>query len=464
VYSNGASGVKGDDGSGGGGGDVEDGKFGYSRSEWRDVGWLAAFIMHLLVVVALAVVYGPDLIEDADKTNDNNKQDDSNDESEESDAAIDMQTFLIVCIVSSFVGMASAFGWMQIARRYAESIIKFSLYMSIGLNLVMALVSFANGQAGLGILFLLFAAFSALWFYWVRNKIRFASVVLEISINVINDYPQSIGVSMAMLTVEIVWIVLWAFSFMSVANATDSNGLVSFLMLVSFYWGAEVLKNIVHVTTSGVAATWLFFAEPKQPTWNSWKRATTTSLGSICFGSLIVAFLSATKAVLDEMRRQNDGIGACLASCIIGCIEDLVRFFNVYAFSRVAIYGKGFVQSGKETWDLFKAKGWDLIVNDDLTGTVLAIGALFGFAISGGVAMLWAVSADVKEPLLFGFVGGLIGYFMCFLVMNVLRSAIATTFIVQAEEPEAFRAARPAMFAKLADAIRAMYPNVGQSV
>lgn len=65
---------------------------------------------------------------------------------------------------------------------------------------------------------------------------------------------------------------------------------------------------------------------------------------------------------------QDGNIAAqfCLMcmECIISCIEDLVEYFNQYAFTQVAIYGKDYCTAAKATWELVKTKGVDAIIND----------------------------------------------------------------------------------------------------
>ena len=60
----------------------------------------------------------------------------------------------------------------------------------------------------------------------------------------------------------------------------------------------------------------------------------TLSLGSICLGSLIVAFIPAARAVVSNMRQQDDGGGllACCAECLLGCIESIALYFNKWAY------------------------------------------------------------------------------------------------------------------------------------
>ena len=78
---------------------------------------------------------------------------------------------------------------------------------------------------------------------------------------------------------------------------------------------------------------------------------------------------------------------ALCAECFIGCIENLVEYFNRYAYieigmstasgrvvcdhlliSLAALYGKPYIQAAKDTWNLFKDRGIDALVNDSLVG------------------------------------------------------------------------------------------------
>jgi hypothetical protein len=154
---------------------------------------------------------------------------------------------------------------------------------------------------------------------------------------------------------------------------------------------------VVHVTVSGTFASWYFLNRasntdavslmPSNPTIGSFKRATTYSFGSICFGSLLVAAIKTLRALVHGMRRNGDNIVACLLDCILGCIERLMEYFNLYAFTQVAIYGKTYCKAAKDTWKLFKSHGIQAIINDNLIGHVLFLGAMLGgivTAIIGG--------------------------------------------------------------------------------
>jgi len=57
--------------------------------------------------------------------------------------------------------------------------------------------------------------------------------------------------------------------------------------------------------------------------------AMTTSFGSICFGSLLVAIIQALQALANAAQQEGDaGILACIAECILSCLASIVEYFN----------------------------------------------------------------------------------------------------------------------------------------
>ena len=64
--------------------------------------------------------------------------------------------------------------------------------------------------------------------------------------------------------------------------------------------------------------------------------------------------------------------------CLLSCLDKLVTYFNVYAFTQVAIYGKTYCEAANDTWALFKRVGMEAIINDDIIGGVLAFASIIG--------------------------------------------------------------------------------------
>jgi hypothetical protein len=88
-------------------------------------------------------------------------------------------------------------------------------------------------------------------------------------------------------------------------------------------------------------ATWCYVEQEAQSccspgVYSSLYRSLTYSFGSICMGSLLEAFVTALRVMIQSARNQSNerddgGFGAvllCLLECIAKCLEDVLEYFN----------------------------------------------------------------------------------------------------------------------------------------
>jgi len=239
-----------------------------------------------------------------------------------------------------------------------------------------------------------------------------------------------------------------------------SSGVV-FLFTLSFYWTSQVIANIVFVTASGVVATWYFLFPNQTPSTTvsgALKRSCWNSLGSICFGSFIIALIQTIRAMIQMSKNSNNNFLRACADCILGCIENLVNYFNTYAFARVAIYGSTYCEAAKETWELFKNKGCTMIINDDLINGVLGLACLFAAAFAAVITMVFAkVIYDLSEWYYWSLLAACIGFGLTLCAMIVVRSGVVTIFVCFADDPAVLAETKPRENEELTTAWRKRY-------
>ena len=85
--------------------------------------------------------------------------------------------------------------------------------------------------------------------------------------------------------------------------------------------------------------------QSSKPIISSAKRALTTSFGSICFGSLVIAIIQTIRALVRSVRDGNTRNAAlvflaCIAECLLQCIQSWIEFLNVVLLflKKVCIY------------------------------------------------------------------------------------------------------------------------------
>jgi len=328
-----------------------------------------------------------------------------------------------------------------------------------------------------GIFVLIAAGFTVCFLYFAKNRLAFAAVHLELACEAIRGNKMTAYVAFGTQVVQLLWMLIWVLGIygfdqkISDAGSSDTGRFISVTAWVFFlYWFCYTAQNVAHCTTSGVVGSWWFTQQPTNSVSGSLKRALTTSFGSIAFGSLIVALIQTIRFVLRSLersaRRSDNAIATaiiCCARCIIRQVEEMVRYFNKYAFIVVSLYGKNFRAAGSDVWSMFHSRGWTAIINDDLIETVLYVACL-GIAaltslVGGGVAYAQAGGnlESVYTPV---FISLLVGFFLSSTILGVVDSATKTIFVCYAKAPSALHATHPTSFYKINEAWGQFHPDV----
>ncbi|KAG8949783.1 putative choline transporter, neither null mutation nor overexpression affects choline transport [Tulasnella sp. 424] len=401
------------------------------------------------------------------------------------------------------VGALFSIIYLILVRMFTSIIMKVTLILSIALNIALAVYMWITKYYSGAIIFTIIAIFSILAFYGFWSRIPLATMLLQVTMDVANHHKSVYFVAICGLIAQAglaVWYVYtvtatyakWTpgnpscTNYSGTANATVtgatrcSSGAVAglvFFETFSFLWTSQVIGNVCLATVAGGPfGGWYYFGPkqdglmPKHPTASAFVRASTISLGSIAFGSLIVTILELIRLLLNAAQNNSDdafgAILACVAACCVGCIESLVEYFNRYAYIEIALYGKPYIPAAKDTWRLFKDRGIDALINDSLVGITLNFGgyivgilsALFGYIYLRSTKPSYNSDGQYTAPvLLFAFLIGL----QCMLTLgSAIEAGVSTIFVGLGEDPQVLAQRAPALFGMIAQA----YPNVVQGV
>ncbi|ORX91785.1 DUF580-domain-containing protein [Basidiobolus meristosporus CBS 931.73] len=474
--------------SGGGGANYSnDGKF-KPVSGFNDLWAAILFWVHLAAFVVISF-FSIRAVANASKTTPGNNTDSSQ--------LLSFNTIILFLTICG-VGFLLSTLYVIMMQRVPGALIRISFFLSVGLYFVMAAFYAVKKLYVLTVIFAIFGVLYLLAWFWWRNRIPFATIMLKTVAGVTRKYPGTIITATIGLIFHLLFCVWWSFTITGAYNyfggadacKTVQNPrtgaltqqcsypaklyIVLLYCVFSLYWTTQLLKTLVHITVSGVFASYYFFHNTAQmessPTTSSLKRACTTSFGSAAYGSLIIALFKTVRAILREVISDSDsGIAvfiACFVECLLAWIEGFIQYFNHYAFTQVAIYGKPYCQAAKDTWKLIQDRGVEAIINDNLIGNVLTMGGLLVGVITALLTYLFilvfkpAVNSNGSFTVIFIIFGFLIGLTLFILVAEVIESGTATTFVCLAEDPNALRQSQPELFEK----IRQTYPEVVQGV
>ncbi|WPG99901.1 Protein PNS1 [Acrodontium crateriforme] len=398
-----------------------------------------------------------------------------------------------IVLFAFVLGMALilGYGYICLARMFTKQFIWITGILNIifafGTAIYMLIKHYYSG----GIVFLIFAFFAAFCFYTWIPRIPFSVLMLQTVIDVSKRYGHVYLTSFiggliaaafgAWFSVTLVAVyVKWepgSNPACSTSGSCSQATVIGLLVFITFagYWISEFLKNAIHTTISGVYASWYF--APKNPakgaTRGAARRALTYSFGSIAFGSLLVALINLLRqaiSVAQQQSGQSGNLGVdcafCILQCIMGLVEWAVEFINRYAFSYIALYGKGYIESAKATWKLIKDRGIDALVNECLIGPVLTMGATFVAYACALLAYLYlrythpAYNQDggfTPVVVAFAFLIGL-QIAQCFTVP--LSSGIDTLFVAAAWDPEVLMREHGDLYQRMIQ----VYPHVQQAI
>lgn len=242
-----------------------------------------------------------------------------------------------ISVGMAVVSMVLALLMVKLIVAYARVMILFVLWFNVGISFALAAYGFVIGNIFIAIIGALIALLNLCYARAVQHRIPFAVANLRVAEGAIAKHWSTYIVSVVFTIVQIAWVVIWAMALLGVANkiaednpsSTNTSTTTStkstykqsgssyaayFFLLLSFYWGLQVFKNVAHTTVAGTVATFWYNAESGGATAASLKRSTTTSFGSICFGSLIVAFLQALRAVRSPVSKSEAWLLHCTNS------------------------------------------------------------------------------------------------------------------------------------------------------
>jgi hypothetical protein len=342
------------------------------------------------------------------------------------------------------LGVGAIFAALFVLKRNAYAAVVGGQILCLGLFVLSALGMLAAGSMW-GILFLGLAVLAAFGIYSMRARMRLAAVLLSNAVRIAMTHWGTLVVALGSLCVLFAYLLVWVAALVvpatpvieaSNAGVTAPAGPSMALLglSVAVYWTCAVSHYVAHVTASGVAATWYFagaqFMPPNAST-ASLKRAMTTSFGSICLGGLFLAIVRVLSAIVRSQTENSNEFVRCFARCMMDMLERAVQYFNLYAFTHVAIYGDSYVAAASRTWAFMK-ESWlqalwnDCFISDALLLLTLGVTMLIGLALalagaSIGTVAFAAVFTIGASQIVFG----------------VLTSTVVTLFVCLAQEPHA---------------------------
>jgi hypothetical protein len=126
----------------------------------------------------------------------------------------------------------------------------------------------------------------------------------------------------------------------------------------------------------------------------------------------------------------------------------------------VGLYGFGYIEAGKNVFQLFQQKGWTVIITDDLNERVLLISTLGVGFLTGFVGLLISFADQNLSGGVAFFIGFLVGYVISSTLFSVVGSAVNTVIVCFAENPAEFEQNHQLLSTQMRSAWVAAWPEL----
>jgi len=416
------------------------------------------FYVNIIAIVVVAATYGKDLSSSSETLN--------------------YEELIYASLVFGVASLVFSGGGLLFLLQYPSFMIKAGLILTVVLSLAWTVYAFILGQYIAGAIGAFFFLLTLCYVKAVWSRIPFAVINMVTAATAIKANLGVCVFAIFFSLLQVGWLVVWTVAFTGVYNATTANCVDDcnmnygflFLLLLSLFFTQQVLQACVHVTVAGTVGTWWVAPEESgccsRGVCNAFIRTVTTSFGSICFGSLLVAILQALRALASAARGNGDGnFLACIAECILGCLASILEYFNKWAYIYVGIYGYSYMESGKAVMQLFADRGWDAVIADDLVGNAIfltsLVAGLFIGAIGVGYASANATFSDLAGGSVWAafLVGLLAGLCICSILLSTVASGVNTVIVMFADAPREFQANHPELSQKMTSTWNQFYPG-----
>ncbi|CAF0775776.1 unnamed protein product [Rotaria sp. Silwood1] len=162
------------------------------------------------------------------------------------------------------------------------------------------------------------------------------------------------------------------------------------------FWLTAFVIGFSQLVLAGIYARYYWdrerFGIPCSSLCASLFRALIFHLGTIAFGSLIIAIVKLIRSILEYVEEKvKDKTGTiarcvfCCCRCCLFCLEKFLKFLNRNAYIITAIYGTGFFTSARRAFHLIVSNPLRLLVIDKVCDFLIFLGKL---CITAGIGIL----------------------------------------------------------------------------
>eukprot|EP01017_Pseudomicrothorax_dubius_P003862 TRINITY_DN10657_c0_g1_i6.p1 TRINITY_DN10657_c0_g1~~TRINITY_DN10657_c0_g1_i6.p1 ORF type:complete len:538 (+),score=69.75 TRINITY_DN10657_c0_g1_i6:176-1615(+) len=222
-----------------------------------------------------------------------------------------------------------------------------------------------------------------------------------------------------------------------------------YTVIFGCFWNIALVYALSEFVLASCTCIW-YFREGGWYLLKSFFRGIFYHLGSLAFGSLLIALLWTVRVIFEVIADQANRLSEtnpitrgilCCVRCCLDCFERFLKLLNRNAYIQIAITGKGFLGASKDAIDLMLRNGVSFGLTFGLSGIFTFLGRI---CITGATMALgyYVLTRDIAyynkigSPLFPCICIGVIAFLIASVIMNVYSvacEAILQCFLIDTE-------------------------------
>ncbi|KAI5642450.1 plasma-membrane choline transporter domain-containing protein [Phthorimaea operculella] len=226
--------------------------------------------------------------------------------------------------------------------------------------------------------------------------------------------------------------------------------------LLGFFWAMFFVSGVADMMLASTFATWYWTFNKKDVPFFALTggifRVLVYHLGTVAFGSLIIAIVRVIRVILEyidhKLKKFDNPLTRCIlccCKCCFWCLENFIKFINKNAYIMCAVHGKNFCASARDAFSLLMRNIVRVVVLDKVMDFIFFLSKLLisigvGFAVYYLMQWNYVYEITSGERLNYSYVPAVIlavaTYLVSTIFFNVYAMAVDTLFLCFLEDCE----------------------------
>ncbi|XP_055632334.1 choline transporter-like protein 1 [Toxorhynchites rutilus septentrionalis] len=217
--------------------------------------------------------------------------------------------------------------------------------------------------------------------------------------------------------------------------------------LLAFFWFCQFIIGCQHMVIAGAVACWFFTRNKsrlKNPIAKSFGNLLRYHMGTVAFGSFIIAlvqFLRASlKLLMYSIRDRRNKVTSCIfecCQCCLKCFERFLQYITRNAYIITAMHGDPFCKAGKNAFRLLTNNALRVFAINSVGDFVLILAKVFVVVATCLIGMeIVQKKTGLHHPYVPIILVGIFAYLVAHCFMTVYEMTVDTIFLCFCEDCE----------------------------